>query len=70
MMEFAIPHTVWRLAAVPALRSDSDTGGDSCAHIGTRRSGSPYADDTAFEDAFTGAEKYTVKEIEVFEIVD
>jgi hypothetical protein len=58
------------MATVPAPWSDSDTGGDSCAHIGARRSGSPRANDTAFEDAFTGAEKSTVKAIEVFEIVD
>jgi hypothetical protein len=29
-----------------------------------------YANDTAFEDFFTGAEKFTVKEIEVLEIAD
>jgi hypothetical protein len=55
---------------VALLRSDSDTNGDSCTHIGTRRSGSPYANDTAFENAFTGVEKFTAKEIEVFDIVD
>jgi hypothetical protein len=29
-----------------------------------------YANNTAFKDFFTGAEQFTVKEIEVFEIVD
>jgi hypothetical protein len=29
-----------------------------------------YANDTAFEDFLTGAHKFTVKEIEVFEIAD
>jgi hypothetical protein len=29
-----------------------------------------YANDTAFDDFFTGAEEFTAKEIEVFEIAD
>jgi hypothetical protein len=40
-------------------------------HIGTRwGSNTTYANDTQFGDFFTGAELFTVKEIEVFEIED
>jgi hypothetical protein len=39
-------------------------------HFGTRWGDSAYANDTAFADFLTGAEKFTVKEIEVFEIAD
>jgi hypothetical protein len=35
-----------------------------------RHSRGVYTNNTAFEDIFTGAEKFTVKEIEVFEIAD
>jgi hypothetical protein len=38
--------------------------------IGTHWSDCVYANDTAFEDFFMGAEKFTVKEIEIFEIAD
>jgi hypothetical protein len=41
---------------------------DSFTRIGTRWSDRAYANDTAFEYFFTGAEKFTVREIEVFEI--
>jgi hypothetical protein len=43
---------------------------DSYTRIGTRWSDSAYANDTSFEDIFTGAEEFTVKEIEVFNIAD
>jgi hypothetical protein len=42
----------------------------SYTKIGTRWSYCAYANDTAFGDFFTGAEDFTVKEIEVFEIAD
>jgi hypothetical protein len=38
--------------------------------IGTRLCICTYANDTAFEYFFTGAEYFTVKEIETFEIAD
>jgi hypothetical protein len=38
--------------------------------IGTRWNDSTYANDTAFETFFTGAEAFTVKEIEIFEIAN
>jgi hypothetical protein len=43
---------------------------NSYTRIGTRWSDRTYANDTVVEDFFTGTEKFTVKEIEVFEIVD
>jgi hypothetical protein len=61
---------VEHLATVTLLCTYSNTNRDRCTHLGTRWSGSPYANDTAFEDVFTGAEQVTVKEIEVFEITD
>jgi hypothetical protein len=42
----------------------------SCTRIGTHWSDRTYANDTAFEYFLTGAEHFTVKEIEVFEIAD
>jgi hypothetical protein len=42
----------------------------SFTHIGTHWSNSAYANDTAFEYFLTGAEDFTVKEIEVFEIAE
>jgi hypothetical protein len=43
---------------------------DSYTRISNRWSDRTYANDTAFEDFLTGAEYFTVKEIEVFEIAD
>jgi hypothetical protein len=43
---------------------------DSYTRIGTHWRNCTYANDTAFEDFLTGAQKFTVKEIEVFEIAD
>jgi hypothetical protein len=43
---------------------------DSLTCIGTRWRDRVYANDTAFEYFLTGAEEFTVKEIEVFEIAD
>jgi hypothetical protein len=43
---------------------------DCYTRIGTRWSNSTYANDTAFKYVFTCAYKFTVKEIEVFEIAD
>jgi hypothetical protein len=37
-------------------------------HFGTRWGDRTYANNTAIPDFFTGAEKFTVKEIEVFEV--
>jgi hypothetical protein len=51
--------------------SDScNTNRNSDNQIGTRWSDCTYANTTAFEDFLTGAERFTVKEIEVFEIAD
>jgi hypothetical protein len=47
-----------------------NTNRDSYTHFGTNWSGRAYANDTAFADFLTGADKFTVKEIEVFEIAD
>jgi hypothetical protein len=43
---------------------------NSCTRIGTNWSYRVYANDTAFKYFLTGAEKFTVKEMEVFEIAD
>jgi hypothetical protein len=43
---------------------------ESYTRIGTHWDDCADANDTAFEYFFTGAEKFTVKEIEVFEIAD
>jgi hypothetical protein len=43
---------------------------DSFTRFGTRWRNRVYANDTAFEHFLTSAEKFTVKEIEVFEIAD
>jgi hypothetical protein len=47
-----------------------NTNRDSLTHFGTRWTNSSYATDTAFEYFLTGAENFTVKEIEVVEIAD
>jgi hypothetical protein len=53
------------------LVSDNcNTNTESYTKIGTRWSNTTYENDTTFEDFFTGAKKFTVKEIEVFEIAD
>jgi hypothetical protein len=52
------------------VSNNCNTNRHSYTRIGTRWSNSAYANDTAFEDFLTGAEKFTVKEIEVFEIAD
>jgi hypothetical protein len=43
---------------------------ESFTCIGTNWSKRVYANDTAFESFLTGVDKFTVKEIEVFEIAD
>jgi hypothetical protein len=43
---------------------------DSFTQIGTRYNGRVYANGTDLEHCLTGADKFTVKEIEVFEIAD
>jgi hypothetical protein len=43
---------------------------NSSTRIGTHWGNCTYANDTAFEDFLTGAQNFTVKEIEVFEIAD
>jgi hypothetical protein len=53
------------------LVSDNcNTNRESYTKIGTRWSTTTYENDTTFEDFFTAAKKFTVKEIEVFEIAD
>jgi hypothetical protein len=47
-----------------------NTNRDSYTRIGTGGSDCAYANDTAFKDFLTGAQYFTVKEIEVFEIAD
>jgi hypothetical protein len=47
-----------------AAYDSCNTSRDSCTHICTRWSSSPYANDTAFGDFLTGAEEFTVKEIQ------
>jgi hypothetical protein len=49
---------------------DCKANGYSSTHIRIRWSDRAYANDTAFADFFTGVEKFTVKEIEVFEIAN
>jgi hypothetical protein len=56
--------------AKAAVYDNCNTNRDSFTCIGTHWSDCEYANDTAFEDFLTGAEKFTVKEIEVFEIAD
>jgi hypothetical protein len=53
-----------------AVSDNCNASRNSYTHIGTRWSNRTYANDTAFTGFFTGAEKFTVKEIEVFEIAD
>jgi hypothetical protein len=43
---------------------------NNCTHFGTNYPDSGYAHDTAEENVFMGANKFTVKEIEVFQIAD
>jgi hypothetical protein len=51
------------------LVSDNcNTNRNSYTRIGTRYGNKTYENDTQFEDLFTGAWNFTVKEIEVFEI--
>jgi hypothetical protein len=47
-----------------------NTNRDSYTRIGTHYGDRTYANDTAFEYFLTGAEKFTVKEIEVFQVTD
>jgi hypothetical protein len=53
-----------------AVSGNCNRNRGSYTRIGTNWSDSAYANDTAFEDFLTGARKFTVKEIEVFEIAD
>jgi hypothetical protein len=52
------------------ISDNCNTNRNSYTRIGTRYGDHTYANDTAFRDFFTGAENFTVKEIEVFEIPD
>jgi hypothetical protein len=52
------------------VSSNCNTNRDSYTRIGTPYDNCVYANDTAFKDFLTGAERFTVKEIEVFEIAD
>jgi hypothetical protein len=52
------------------VSDNCNTKRDSSTRIGTHSFGNTYVNDTAFEYFLTGAEKFTVKEIEVFEIAD
>jgi hypothetical protein len=52
------------------ISDNCNTNRDSFTRIGTHWSDRTYANDTAFEYFLTGAEEFTVKEIEVFEIAD
>jgi hypothetical protein len=53
------------------MKGNCNANRNSYTCIGTRWSDyTTYANDTAVNDFFTGAEKFTVKEIEVFEIAD
>jgi hypothetical protein len=54
-------------ASRPAGERKQSPFGDICVHENCNNT---YANDTAFEDFLTGAEEFTVKEIEVFEIAD
>jgi hypothetical protein len=53
-----------------AVSDNCNANRNSFTRIGTRWSNSAYANNTTFEDFLTGAESFTVKEIEVFEIAD
>jgi hypothetical protein len=52
------------------VKDNCNANRDSYTASGTHWSDSAYASDTAFEDFLTGADYFTVKEIEVFEIAD
>jgi hypothetical protein len=53
-----------------AVRDNCNANRDSWTQIGTNWSDRMYANDTGFANFFTGAENFTVKEIEVFQIAD
>jgi hypothetical protein len=53
-----------------AVRENCNANRDSSTRIGNRWGITTYVNETAFRDFFTGAEKFTVKEIEIFEIAD
>jgi hypothetical protein len=53
-----------------SVSDNCNTNRDNSTHIGTDWSDRADANDTAFKDFLTDAEKFTVKEIEVFEIAD
>jgi hypothetical protein len=71
--QFAISCKSTRSPVFPGCIVVSDNcnaNSDSYTHIGTRWSDRVYSNDTDFEYFLTGAEEFTVKEIEVFEIAD
>jgi hypothetical protein len=52
------------------VKDNSNTNSMSFTQIGTHWNDCMYANDVDFEDFFTGADEFTVKEIEVFEIAN
>jgi hypothetical protein len=50
--------------------NNCNTNGQSGTYIGTHWGNTIYENDTCFEYFFTGAENFTVKDIEVFEITE
>jgi hypothetical protein len=53
-----------------AVADSCNANTHSFSHLGTRYGDGTYANDTAFDYFFTRGERFTVKEIEVFEIAD
>jgi hypothetical protein len=53
-----------------SVSSDCNANEDSSTHIGTHWSDREYANDTDVEDFFTGAERFTVGDIRVYQITD
>jgi hypothetical protein len=51
------------------VQDNCNTNRNSWTHIGSRWRTTMYVNKTKVEDFFTGAEKFTVKEIEVFEMI-
>jgi hypothetical protein len=53
-----------------AVSNNCNANRDSYTHFGTRWFERVYANNSTFQDLFTGGEHFRVKEIEVFEITD
>jgi hypothetical protein len=53
-----------------SVSDHSNANRDSYTCIGAHWRDCAYANDTTLGDFFTGAEKFTVKELEVFKIID